>query len=127
MTNSASSPESAISAQLAASGRAVPPFGHVEVVRIKRRSRKWPELLLFKGSPVSKHGVAKSVLITINEAGSGSTTPWLDLEKGRIHITYPSMEHAELQALLADPGSFLCYFWTSADGTKSLAWLLKSF
>ncbi len=127
MADTDSSKEPDLLDQAFASGRSTRPFGHVEVVRIKRRSRKHPELLLFKGTPISKNGVMKSVLITIGGAGGGTPAPWLDMEKGRLHLSYASMEHPELQALLDDPGAFLCYFWTSSDGMKSLFWLLRSF
>lgn len=98
-------------------------LGQVEVVDIKRRSRKHPELLLFKGTPGSKHSTAKSVLATV---GNEAQAPWLDRAQGRIHLHYASKEHPELQALMAEPGAFACYFWESADGTKSHAWLLRT-
>lgn len=98
-------------------------FGHVEALRIRRRSRKRPELLLFKGAPASKHSMVKSVLVTISDV---PPAPWMDKEKGRIHLSYPTLGDSELQALLADPGAFMCYFWASSDGAKSLAWLLKT-
>ena len=101
-------------------------FGHVEVLRIKRRSRKQPDLLLFKGSPGSKHSTARSVLVTVMERGGEIPTPYFDSGTGRIHLAYPDVLDPELQALLADPGSFMCYFWTSFDGAHSHAWLLST-
>lgn len=127
MADPDSSKEPDLLDQTSVPGRTPRPFGHVEVVRIKRRSRKHPELLLFKGTPISKNGVMKSVLITIGDPSSGAPPPWLDMEKGRLHLSYPSMDHPELLALLDEPSAFLCYFWTSSDGTKSLFWLLRSF
>lgn len=100
--------------------------GHVEVVRLKRRSRKHPELLLFKGAPASRHSVAKSVLIEITTDPSLAKAPWMDLEKGRIHLCYASMEHPEVAALISDPGGWLCYLWTSSDGKQSHAWFLRA-
>ncbi len=101
-------------------------MGHVEVVDIRRRSRKQSELLRFKGVPGSKHSVARSVLVTIVDQGIALPSPWIDAEHEEIHMYYPTMDHPELQALLADPSGFVCYFWTSGDGLKSHAWLLQS-
>jgi hypothetical protein len=98
----------------------------VEVLRIKRRSRKRPELMLFKGSPGSKHSTARSALVTLAEFEGESPAPYFDREAGRIHLHYPGAEHPELQALLADPGSFMCYCWTSFDGAHCHAWLLRT-
>lgn len=100
-------------------------FGHVEVVRLKRRSRKHPELLLFKGGPASRESMAKSVLITITANGE-LPTPWMDKENGRVHLFYPSLEHPDVVALTQDPGHHMCYLWTSSTGDKSHAWLLKT-
>lgn len=118
--------ESALREQLPAPEHGSRSFGHVEVLRIKRRSRKHPELLLFKGAPASKHSIVKSALITIAVTPDQSPAPWLDREKGRLHLCYPSMEHPELEALLKDPSAYMCYFWTSSDGAQSHAWLLKT-
>lgn len=112
--------------QLPAPEHGLRSFGHVEVLRIKRRSRKHPELLLFKGAPASKHSMVKSALVTIAEAPDQIPAPWLDREKGRLHLSYPSLEHPELVALLKDPSAYMCYFWTSSDGAQSHAWLLKT-
>ena len=101
--------------------RSLKSFGHVEVLRIKRRSRKQPELFLFKGSPASKHSTVRSALISIGR----SPAPHYDREEGRMHRDYPNAEHPELLALLADPSAFMCYCWTSFDGAHSHAWLLK--
>lgn len=92
---------------------------------MKRRSRKHPELLLFKGAPASRHSLSNSVLITIVDVNGEVPAPWIDKEKGRIHLFYTSMEHPEVVAILDDPGAFLCYLWTSSDGAKSHAWLLR--
>ncbi len=118
--------ESVLRDQLPGTGPALRSFGHVEVVRIKRRSRKHPELLLFKGAPASKHSIAKSVLVSIPDANGELPAPWIDKEKGRIHLFYPNMEHPDLVDLMKDPGEYLCYLWTSSDGAKSHAWLLKT-
>lgn len=119
-------PESVLRDQLPGAGPALRSFGHVEVVRIKRRSRRHPDLLLFKGAPASKHSVAKSVLVSIPDANGELPAPWIDKEKGRIHLFYSSMEHPDLVPLMKDPGGYLCYVWTSSDGSKSHAWLLKT-
>jgi|GEM_PF-1513374 len=105
--------------------RSLKSFGHVEVLRIKRRSRKQPDLMLFKGSPGSKHSKVRSALVTLAEFAGESPAPYFDPNAGRIHLHYTSAEHPELQALLAEPGSFMCYCWTSFDGAHSHAWLLK--
>ena len=101
-------------------------FGHVEVLRIKRRSRKQPELMLFKGSPGSKHSSVRSALITLVKPGEGMPTDHFDREAERIHLYYADAEDPELQALLADPGAYMCYFWTSFDSAHSHAWLLST-
>ena len=118
--------DSILREQLPAPDHALRSFGHVEVLRIKRRSRKHPELLLFKGAPASKHSIVKSALVTIAESPDQSPAPWLDREKGRLHLCYPSLEHPELAALLKDPSAYMCYFWTSSDDAQSHAWLLKT-
>lgn len=100
--------------------RSLKSFGQVEVLRIKRRSRKWPDLMLFKGSPASKHSTAHSALVSV-----GSSASHYDRPEGRIHLGYPDAEHPELLALLADPSAFMCYCWTSFDSAHSHAWLLR--
>jgi hypothetical protein len=101
--------------------------GLVEVLDIRRRSRKQPGLLLFKGYPGSKLSQVKSLLVTVGPGSADApTTPWLDREKGRIHLSYATADDPELKALLEDPGAYMCYFWTSADGRKNHAWLLKT-
>ncbi len=125
MSDPASALAPTIHDQPATDGKVLRSFGHVEVLSIKRRSRKHPELLLFKGSPGSKHSIVKSALITIAETPDQTPAPWLDKENGRLHLCYPSQEHPELAALLKDPGAYLCYFWISSDGAQSHAWLLK--
>ena len=101
-------------------------FGHVEVLRIKRRSRKHPELMLFKGSPGSKYSSVRSALITLVKPGKEIPTAQFDREAERIHLYYADVEDPELQALLADPGAYMCYFWTSFDSAHSHAWLLST-
>ncbi len=96
-------------------------FGQVEVVDIQRRSRRQPDILLFKGTPGSKHSTAKRVLVTVGDAANA---PQMDRGHGQIHLHYASKDDPELKALLADPGAFVCYFWESADGRMSHAWLL---
>ena len=118
--------ESVLRDQLSETGPALRSFGHVEVVRIKRRSRKHPELLLFKGAPASKNSIAKSVLVSIPDANGELPAPWFDREKGRIHLFYPNLEDPDLMPLMKDPSDYLCYLWTSSDGAKSHAWLLKT-
>lgn len=99
----------------------------MEVLDIRRRSRKHPELLLFKGHPGSKLSQVKSLLVNIGQDSGGlAPAPWLEREKNRIHLFFPSMDHPELQALVTAPGAFVCYFWSSPDGSKTLAWLLKA-
>ncbi|MEO8734880.1 MAG: hypothetical protein ABI373_11165 [Flavobacteriales bacterium] len=105
--------------------RSLKAFGHVEVLRIKRRSRKQPDLLLFKGTPGAKHSTVHSVLVTLAEFEGEAPAPYYDREAERIHLHYSSADDPELQALLADPGSFMCYCWTSFDGAHSHAWLLR--
>lgn len=106
--------------------RRLPHGGQVEVLRVRRRSRKHPELLLFKGAPASKRGRIKSAVVTLVPAGQDLPTPWLDPENQRLHVFYNDPQDKHLTALIADPGAFLWYFWTSADGKQSLAWLLRA-
>lgn len=100
--------------------------GRVEAVHIRRRSRKHPELLLFKGTPASKHSVAKSLVATVVGPGEPLPPPWIDMEKGRIHLFYSDADHRDLVALREDPASQVCYLWISADGLQSHAWLLRT-
>ena len=112
--------------QLPGSEGALRPIGHVEVVKLRRRSRKHPELLLFKGEPASSASVAKSVQITIAPANGELPPPHFGKEKGRIHLYYGHAEHPDVLALTGDPGACVCYLWTSGDGKQSHAWLLKT-
>lgn len=100
-------------------------IGQVEAVKLRRRSRKHPELLLFKGEPASGLSIAKSVLVTIVEQGE-LPQAWIDREKGRIHLFFASADHPDVVALTDDPSSCVCYLWSSADGRQSHAWLLKT-
>lgn len=109
----------------AADTKALRSSGHLEVLKIKRRSRKTEGPLVFKGSPGSKSSSIKSVQITFTGEGNGATALSLDKENGRMHLGYPTMEHPEVQALLADPRKHICYFWTSFDGAHSHAWVLR--
>lgn len=101
-------------------------IGQVEAVKLRRRSRKHPELLLFKGDPASKLSIAKSVLVTIVPPNGEMPAPWIDREKGRIHLFYPSAEHPDVVAMTENPGNCVCYLWTSANGKQSHAWLVKT-
>lgn len=83
-------------------------------------------MLLFKGEPASKHGIAKSVMVNIVPHGQEVPAPGVDREKGRIHLFYPSAEHPDVLALTRDPAGHVCYLWTSSDGTQSRAWLVKT-
>lgn len=98
----------------------------MEVVKLRRRSRKHPELLLFKGEPASSASVAKSVQITIVPTHDELPPPRFDREKGRIHLYYDSAEHPDVVALTRDPDACVCYLWISGDGRQSHAWLLKT-
>lgn len=100
--------------------------GQVEVLRIKRRSRKKPELLLFKGAPASKRSSVKSALVTLVAPGEKVPTPYLDPENGRLHVYFDDAEDKDLVALVAEPHAFLWYFWKSFDGAQSHAWLLRA-
>ncbi len=98
----------------------------MEVVRIRRRSRKHRGLLVFKGRPGFRSSKASSVQVTV-EGGSGPLpAPWFDAEQGRIHLYYASLGAPELIALLAEPAAHACYLWTSADGVRRHAWLVKA-
>ncbi len=96
------------------------------MVRIKRRSRRHPELLLFKGTPGTAASLARSVQVTIAAGPEPLPAPWYDREQGRIHLSYGSMDVPELVALLADPGGHACYLWESADGNDRHAWLVNA-
>ncbi|MBK8582010.1 MAG: hypothetical protein LKM36_04370 [Flavobacteriales bacterium] len=109
-----------------AAAKALKASGTVEVLRIKRRSRKHPELLLFKGAPASKRSTVKSALVTLVPSGKKVPTPYLDPENNRLHVFYDDPEHKELVALIAEPGAFLWYFWKSFDGSQSHAWPLRA-
>ena len=104
--------------------KALKASGTVEVLRIKRRSRKHPELLLFKGAPASKRSTVKSALVTMVPAEEKEPTPFLDPENNRLHVYFNDAEDKDLVALIAEPGSYLWYFWRSFDGSQSHAWLL---
>ena len=106
--------------------RALKASGTVEVLRIKRRSRKHPELLLFKGAPASKSSSVRSALITLVDKGSPLPQPSLAEENDRLHVYFHDLEDKDIQALIAEPGAYLWYFWRSFDGSQSHAWLLRA-
>lgn len=100
--------------------------GQVHVVRLRRRSRKRPGLLLFKGGPASRTSTARSVLVTIVPPNGELPGPWMDTDNGRIHLFYRGTDHPDVATLISDPGSCVCYLWTSADGRHGHAWLVKA-
>lgn len=97
--------------------------GRLEVLRITKRVSAKPRSWVFAGS-AGRHGSsARRVAISIGEA---SPTAHFDPESRTIHLSYPDPSHPDVQALLNPRRTRYCYFWSSARGDRSRAWVITS-
>lgn len=100
--------------------------GRLHVLRVGRKQVESTSGLLFTGSPFSRGGMARSLQVSFVPGGAVVPPATFDEATGRIHLHYTDRDHPEVQALLQSRRSRLCYFWRSADGLRSRAWLVIS-
>jgi hypothetical protein len=99
--------------------------GELEVLRITKALRAKGGQLEFSGVPARQGSKARSVRVTFTNDGI-SVAPRFDEATGRIDLFYPDRDHPEVQALLNGKRNRFCYFWRSAHGRQTHAWLLSS-
>lgn len=100
--------------------------GRLHVLRVGRKQDDTSTGFLFTGSPFSRGEVARSLQISFVPSGSVVPPATFDEATGRIHLHYADRDHPEVQGLLEARRTRLCYFWRSADGLRSRAWLVIS-
>lgn len=99
--------------------------GALEVMRVTKAIPTANGDLLFLGVPARVGSTARSLQVSF--IGEGLLpAPQLDPKNGRLHLHYPHKEHPEVQALLNSKRERFCYYWRSADGERTHAWLLSS-
>lgn len=99
--------------------------GALEVMRITKAIPTNNGGLLFLGVPARHGSSARSLQVSFaNE--TVLPAPQMDPSNGRIHLHYPHKDHPEVQALLNSKRNRFCYFWRSANGDQTHAWLLSS-
>ncbi|MBK6627124.1 MAG: hypothetical protein IPJ87_13115 [Flavobacteriales bacterium] len=99
--------------------------GTLHVLRVGRMVQELPPGMVFTGSAFSRGGLARALRITFVPTGALPPATF-DESTGTIHLHYADRDHPEVRALLQSRRSRLCYFWRSADGLRSRAWLLIS-
>jgi hypothetical protein len=99
--------------------------GALEVMRITKAIPTGSDDLLFLGVPVRHGSSARSLRVSFAQDGT-MPAPRMDQNNGRIHLHYPHRDHPEVQALLNSKRDRFCYFWRSANGDQTHAWLLSS-
>ncbi|MBK9175142.1 MAG: hypothetical protein IPM46_02160 [Flavobacteriales bacterium] len=99
--------------------------GTLEVLRITKGLQLKGEELLFVGVAGRQGSKARMVRVRFTE-GALPRQPRFDDATGTIELYYPHRDHAEVQALLNARRTRFCYFWRSAQGGQTHAWLLSS-
>lgn len=99
--------------------------GALEVMRVTRAVPTANGDLLFLGIPARIGSRARSLQVSFTTEGV-PPAPSLDPKNGRIQLYYPDRDHPEVQALLNSKRNRFCYFWRSAKGDHTHAWLLSS-
>ncbi len=99
--------------------------GALEVMRVTRAVPTANGDLLFLGLPARSGSTARSLQVSFVAEGV-LPAPTLDANNGRIRMFYPHKDHPEVQALLNSKRDRFCYFWRSAKGDHTHAWLLSS-
>ncbi|MBL7953060.1 MAG: hypothetical protein JNM62_15230 [Flavobacteriales bacterium] len=99
--------------------------GALEVMRVTRAIPTANGDLLFLGTPARTGNTARSLLVSFETEGV-LPAPTMDPSNGRIHLFYPRKDHPEVLALLNSKRDRFCYFWRSAKGDQTHAWLLSS-
>lgn len=99
--------------------------GALEVMRVTKAIPTTSGDLLFLGVPARHGSSARSLQVSFSAEGV-LPAPRMDANNGRIHLHYPHKDHPEVQALLNSKRNRFCYFWRSANGDQTHAWLLSS-
>lgn len=99
--------------------------GALEVMRVTKAIPTANGDLLFLGTPARAGSIARSLQVSF-ATDDVLPSPSLNPENGRIHLYYPHRDHPEVQALLNSRRNRFCYFWRSAQGDHTHAWLLSS-
>lgn len=99
--------------------------GALEVMRVTKAIPTANGDLLFLGVPARAGSVARSLQVSFNSEDP-LPAPQLDPNNGRIHLHYRHKDHPEVQSLLNSRRDRFCYFWRSAQGDQTHAWLLSS-
>jgi len=99
--------------------------GALEVIRVTKAIPTANGDLLFLGTPARVGSIARSLQVSFTGDGT-IPAPSIDPNTGRIRIFYPHRDHPEVQALLNSKRNRFCYFWRSAKGDQTHAWLLSS-
>lgn len=99
--------------------------GALEVMRVTKAIPTANGDLLFLGTPARTGSIARSLQVSF-ATEDVLPSPSLNPENGRIHLYYPHRDHPEVQALLNSKRNRFCYFWRSAQGDHTHAWLLSS-
>ncbi len=99
--------------------------GALEVVRVTKALPSEDGDLLFAGAPARDGSKARSIQVSFT-TDNAVHAPEFDATTGRIHLYYPRRDHPEVQGLLNSKRNRFCYFWRSAEGGHTHAWLLSS-
>ena len=98
--------------------------GSLGVMRVMKAIPTANGDLLFLGQPARSGNIVRSLQVSFREGPLPA--PTLDQTTARIVLFYPHRDHPEVQALLNSKRNRFCYFWRSASGDRTHAWLLSS-
>ena len=99
--------------------------GELEVMRITKAVRSKNGELRYHGQPARAGSIARSIWVSFTTEGL-PPSPEFDAETGTLHLYYPNRDHPEVQGLLNSKRNRFCYYWRSAQGDRTHAWLLSS-
>lgn len=111
------------------------PPGSIEAVEITRpvaprATRKdvsaTTSELLFAGRPASQRSRARNVRVVFLGDADALPPPSFDPVEKRIDLFYPISSYRSVIDILHSRDNKLCYFWSSADGSRRRAWLVNS-
>jgi hypothetical protein len=98
--------------------------GKLDVVRITKGLRESQSELVFAGVPARAGTRARRIVVHF--ASGTVPSPRFDQASGTIELFYSRRDHPEVQAMLNSKLARFCYFWQSAKGEQTHAWLLTS-
>jgi|GEM_PF-744174 hypothetical protein len=99
--------------------------GALEVMRITKAVPTGNGDLQFLGVPARHGSTVRSLLVSFI-AEDTMPAPEMDPINGRVHLYYPHRDHPEVQLLLNRKRKRFCYFWRSAEGDHTHAWVISS-